>query len=107
MKEQPKKIKIIKVTAEDLQEKEASVPFTKRFVPIESTHKIRTKYHEEGDIKVYSLELVDKKYTLIQRIHVGKNDSNIKSIEKKLLALGLRKKVVKEGMKEFYKKYHV
>lgn len=88
-----------------MEEKIPSVPFTDRFVPIESTHKIRTKFNIVDDVKVYVFELVDTKYTLIQRIHIGTDDSIIKSITKKLLALKIKKKVINEGLKDFYKKY--
>lgn len=100
-----KKIKIIKVTEEDLQEKVKSVPFTERFVPIESTYRIRTTSHKDGGVKVYGLELVAKDYKLIQRIHVGSKDTNIKKIGAKLSELGVEKKILEKGLKDFYRKY--
>ena len=100
-----KKPKIIEVSEESMQEKVASVPFTQRFPSVESTYRIRTVFHEDVGVKVYALELVTKSYGVIQRIHIGPKDTQIKSISAKLAALGVDEEVIKKGIKDFYRKY--
>jgi hypothetical protein len=77
----------------------------KRFVPIESTHRLRVCSRKDDGKTVYWFELVNKKYEVIQKIHVGLTDIHVKSIVAKLKELGITEKVIKTGLKEFYRKY--
>lgn len=76
-----------------------------KFVPIESTHRLRVCLRKDDGKIVYWFELVNKKYELIQKIHIGINDVHVKSIAVKLRDLGITEKVIKAGIKDFYKKY--
>ena len=104
-----KKIKVVFADDADLEkyvDKTKLASFTKRFVPIESTYRIRTIIRENKDVRLYSFELVDKKYCVIQKVELGKDNSKIQQINEKLLKLGVKKKVIDNGVKEFYRKYN-
>lgn len=76
-----------------------------KFVPIESSHRLRVCSRKDDGKIVYWFELVNKKYEIIQKIHIGTNDIHVKSIIAKLKSLGVAVKVIERGIKEFYKKY--
>lgn len=104
--DESKKPKIIQVNAEDLKQQAEEIPFTERFAPIEETYRIRTiSFKPEGNSTIFQLELVNKNYQVMQTIFIGKDDAKINKIKKKLLEIGLRKKVVKKGIEEFKEKY--
>jgi len=106
MDEEKKPPKIIQISAEDLKQHADEIPFTERFIPIEETHRIRTiNSQPEENLTIFQLELVNKNYQVMQTVFVGKDDKKISKIKKQLLELGLRKKVVKAGIKEFKEKY--
>lgn len=76
-----------------------------KFVPIESSHRLRVCSRKDDGKIIYWFELVNKKYEIIQKIHIGVSDTHIKSIAKKLRELDVSSKVIERGMKDFYKKY--
>jgi len=76
-----------------------------KFVPIEGAHRLRVCSRKDDGKTVYWFELVNKKYEIIQKIHIGTTDVHVKSIVTKLKELGVAEKVIKAGTKEFYKKY--
>ena len=106
MDEQKKLPKIIQVSVEDLAKAADEIPFTQRFIPIEDTYRIRTiSFDPEENLTIFQLELVNINYQVMQTIFIGKDDSKLNKIKKKLLEMGLKKKVVKKGIAEFKEKY--